>query len=69
MTLKSDFPDVFKKELGFLQGIKAVIDLKEGSKPVPLHSASKLSKLFTRKHLMENWNLLTEVIGLPQLWW
>ena len=33
MTLKSEFPDVFKKELGFLQSIEAVIDLKEGSKP------------------------------------
>ena len=33
ITLKSEFPDVFKKELGFLQSIEAVIDLKEGSKP------------------------------------
>ena len=33
MELKSNFPDVFKKELGLLQGIEAVIDLKEGAKP------------------------------------
>ena len=33
ITLKKEFPDVFKEELGLLQGIEAVIDLKEGSKP------------------------------------
>ena len=33
MSLKSEFSDVFKKELGLLQGIEAVSDFKEGSKP------------------------------------
>ena len=33
ITLKREFPDVFKEELGLLQGIEAVIDLKESSKP------------------------------------
>ena len=32
-TLKTEFPDVFKLELDLLQGIEAVIDLKEGVKP------------------------------------
>ena len=31
--LKQEFPDVFKEELGLLQGIEAVIELKECSKP------------------------------------
>ena len=32
MSLRKEFPDVFRKELGLLQGIEAVIELKEGSK-------------------------------------
>ena len=32
MSLRKEFPDVFRKELGLLQGVEAVIELKEGSK-------------------------------------
>ena len=33
ITLKKEFTDVFNEELGLLQGIEAVINFKEGSKP------------------------------------
>ena len=33
MSLKKEFCDVFKRELGLLQGVEAVIELKEGTKP------------------------------------
>ena len=32
MSLRKKFPDVFRKELGLLQRVKAVIELEEGSK-------------------------------------
>ena len=33
MSLKKEFCDVFKRELGLLQGVEAVIELKEGTTP------------------------------------
>ena len=32
MSLRKEFPDVFRKELGLLQGVEAVIELEKGSK-------------------------------------
>ena len=54
------FQEFFRKELGLLQGIKAVIKLKESLNPgfakvvqFPLHFESKLNKLAIHKQILE----------------
>ena len=56
MELKRDFTDVFKKELGLLQGIEAVIDLKEGAKlrfcksrPIPFALREQVEKTIQKQ--------------------
>ena len=73
ITLKKEFPDVFNEELGLLQGIEAVINLKEGSKPrfyksrpFPFALHEQVEQAIQKQVSDGNWNKLIEVIGLSR---
>ena len=61
MSPKKEYPDVFRKELGLLQGIEAVIELKEGSKarfcksrPIPFALREQVEQAIQKQFLREN---------------
>ena len=76
MSLKKEFCDVFKKELGLLQGVEAVIELKEGTKPrfcknhpIPFALREQVEQTIQKQILEGELSRLIKVTGLLQLSW
>ena len=66
-SIKEEFADVFKEELGLLIGLEAEIELKESTSPnhgqFYLHYVPKWKRSYENRWPMVNYNQLTRVNG------